>query len=307
LIFHQKIRQFLSAIKPLFEYERVSNIAGFDTVDGIMEKGKKIDFIYESNALRIIHANLGKVITLDRNVYFAEEIIFHTPSDHTIDGVRFDMEMQVIHYGRSKKAINKQVVLSFLFIKRPGSSNKFIEKLDFFNLPTKAEPDRDLKESINIAEVFYDSFSEDIPNVMPFSFYTYSGSLTFPPCTERTINYVLSDPIPLSTTAIEMFKEALRMPDLIDQASNNIFVENTKTENNRNTQKQNGRPIFYYDHIKYCGPNFVQKKKLKTKGHYEKYEKSVIEYFYVPQKAPAGLPGAFLVSENEAKRNLNLQ
>ena len=82
---------------------------------------------------------------MDGGVYYAEEIVFHTPSEHTIKGKKYDMEMQVIHYGQSQGDIAKQIVLSFLFEKTPGRYNQFIEDLNVFDLPNPTSPVRDLE------------------------------------------------------------------------------------------------------------------------------------------------------------------
>ena len=50
---------------------------------------------------------MGKIVTLDGAIYVAEEIVFHTPSEHTIQGKRFPLEVQIIHYGQSKGDIAK--------------------------------------------------------------------------------------------------------------------------------------------------------------------------------------------------------
>jgi len=286
-----------SPIKPLFQYHLVNNIAEETTIDGLAEKGKPFKIRFEKNAVRIIHPNMGKIVTIDGSVYVAEEILFHTPAEHTINGETFDMEMQIVHYGRTRGDIAKQAILSFLFKRKPGISNKFIDSLDFFNLPNPLDTYRDLTNSIYIPSVFYQGESDEIPTLRPFSFYTYSGSLTSPPCTERTIMYIASKPIELSSTAIELFREALSAPDLISETQ---IISDTIVENNRSAQKQNGRPIFFYDHIKYCGPEFQPGKPPKEKGHYEKTVKDVTDYFYVTGDQPSGLPGAFVVSKNEA-------
>jgi hypothetical protein len=77
----------------------------------------------------------------------------------------------------------------------------------------------------------------------------------------------------------------------------------------------NGRAIFYYDHLKYCGnPKKIEKqfgyklssssksigRKRRVKGHYEKVLKKMTEYFYVSGPIPSGLPGAYVVSPKEA-------
>jgi carbonic anhydrase len=287
-----------SPIKPLFQYDVVNPIADDSTIDGLVEKGKNIKIRYEKGALRIFHPNMGKIVTIDGAVYIAEEISFHTPAEHTINGQTFDLEMQIIHYGRSQGDIAKQVILSILFKRTPGVSNKFMETIDFFNLPNPLDTFRDITQSIFVPYVFYDADNDDIPFLRPFSFFTYSGSLSFPPCTERTIVYITSKPIALSSTVIDLFREALKVPDL---QGDNVIVTDAVQENNREVQNQNGRPIFYYDHMKYCGVDMKPQQKPKERGHYEKRTKEVTDYFYVTGDQTSGLPGALLVSEGEAK------
>lgn len=113
-----KNKAILSPVTPLFNYEEVPAIATITTIDGALKEKEYIKIKYMKGALRIIHPNMGKIVTLDGAVYIAEEIVFHTPSEHTIEGRRFEMEMQVIHYGVSKGDIAKQVILSFLFEKK---------------------------------------------------------------------------------------------------------------------------------------------------------------------------------------------
>ena len=242
-------------------------------------------------------------MTLDGSVYFAEEIVFHTPAEHTINGKRFDMEMQIIHYGKTKGDIAKQVVLSFLFEKQPGASNQFIDSLDFYNLPSPTNKVRNLKEPLFVPKIFYTENDKEYPIMKPYSFYTYQGSISNPPCTQRTINFVASQPIKIGTTAFQLFQEAIRMPDLIDNKGN-IIQSPVLPENNREIQPLNGRAVFFYDHVKYCGLDAI-KKNEKKKGHYEKIIKKKVDYFFVNGVNPSGLPGAFVVTPKEALGNNN--
>merc|ERR1712032_1608092 len=82
----------------------------------------------------------------------------------------------------------------------------------------------------------------------------YQGSHTAPPCAEKTIHYVASTPIELSSTALEMFKESLRVPDMMD-AAGNVHTSNSSLENNRATQPLHGRPVFHYDYTNFNCPN----------------------------------------------------
>lgn len=81
---------------PYFEFTKVKSIADDNTLDELLEKGEPIKIRYMNNAVRILNANFGKVVLIDGSVFWAEEINFHTPSEHTIKGVRYDMEMQVV-------------------------------------------------------------------------------------------------------------------------------------------------------------------------------------------------------------------
>ena len=219
-----------SPVAPLFQYEEVQAKSPLTSLDGQVISEQYIKIKYFENALRIFHPNLGKIVTLDGTVYIAEEIVFHTPSEHTIEGKRMDMEMQIIHYGQSRGDIAKQVVLSFLFKKSPGVYNKFMDDVDFFALPNPLTKERDITNNLYIPKVFYSSSDNDIPVMKPFSFYTYQGSVTFPPCTERTIHYVAAEPIPIASAPLELMKEALRNPDSRDEKGN-FYLDSYDGEN----------------------------------------------------------------------------
>ncbi len=236
---------------------------------------------------------------MDGSLYTAQEIVFHTPAEHTIGGRSYDMEMQIIHFGQTTGDLAKQITLSFVFEKTPGFYNQFIDDIDFFTLPNPLNITRDIENKVFIPKIFYNAQSHDVPVMKPFSFFTYQGSLTAPPCTERTIVYVAAEPIKLGTTAIQLFQEALRMPDMMAIPSGNILVSNKTTENNRLTQSRNGRNVFYYDaNDDLC----IEKPNgKKRKGHYERIDSDVVKYYFVSGPKPSGMPGAFVVSENEAK------
>lgn len=295
-------------IRPVFNYEIVTPADDSATIDKINSADSKngvdntIKIRYHNGVIKIIAQNFGKLVKIDGSWYTAEEIQFHTPSEHTINGERMDMEMHIIHYGKSQGDIAKQVVLSFLFKKTPGKYNKFIDSLDFYSLPNPTDNYREIYNDIYIPNVLYSSNDDEIPVMKPFSFYTYEGSLSFPPCTERTTYYVSADPIELSSTAISLFKEALRKPDSIDERGNIVIDNGAVTENYREVQPLNNREIFIYDHLKYDCPKFAKKaRKVDPQGHYEKKIKESTQFIFVNSAEPSGIPGAFVVSEQEAK------
>jgi len=293
-----------TTLAPMFNYERVDIQPKQGSIDGFVEGSTNIKIRYEKNAIRIFHPNMGKIVNVDGSVYVAEEIVFHTPSEHTIDGKQFDLEMQVIHYGRSKGDISNQIVLSVLFKTSPGKYNKFLDKIDFFNLPTPKDPSVELQHDFFIPSVFIDSDDEDVIGMEPFSFYTYEGSLTFPPCTERTTYFVTADPVPLSNTVIQLFKEALIRPmasETNEKGEITSIQVDSENENNRETQATNGRNVYLFDHIlNGCISYRPPKTTIKRAGHYEKVIRTADEFIMVSGKKPSGIPGSFLISEEEA-------
>jgi len=281
-----------SSKSPSFTFENVAAKSQITTIDGELKSEKYIKIKYFKNALRILHTNFGSVRTLDGSFYVGEEIVFHTPSEHKIDGKAFDMEMQVIFYGRTKGDIAKQVVLSFLFKKKAGVYNKFFDDIEYFSLPNGDNPEKDLVNNIYIPNIFQNSDNQPDEHIglKPFSFYTYQGSLTMPPCSEGTIHYVVADPIPLASVVIHLFQEALRIND----------IQTDNSENNREIQPLNGRPVFFFDKKRYGGIE-EPKKIVKSNGHFEKLKRKVIDYIYVSGKDPSGLPGSYVFPDKNSK------
>jgi len=288
-----------SPVRPLTAYNDIEVKSLIETIEKVQMLNEPLKIQLFKNALRIFNHNMGKVTTIDGAVYQAEEIVFHSPSQHTIDGKVYDMEIEIIHYGQTVGDIAKQLSLNFVVTKKPGIYNKFFEAIDVFNLPDPINKEKPLINNLYIPNILFQSDDTETPMMKPFSFYTYQGSLTSPPCNERTIVYVASRPVQLSTTQITLFQEALRVPDLIDPKGN-VIVSDAKPQSSRKVQELNGRPIFYYDHEKYCGPDIVPKVP-EPKGHYEKVLQKATNYFYVNGEKPSGLPGAFVVTEKEAK------
>jgi carbonic anhydrase len=288
-------------IKPIFEYDFVDATMTENYAAANLRSGQKNKIVYDDYQIKIRHPNFGKVVTLDGGVYTAQEIVFKTPAEHKVEGNTYDMEMQIIHHGKTIGDTIKKVVLSFMFKAKPGVFNKFIDKLNFFDLPNPAEKSKDITSTLFIPQIFFNSDEDDISIMVPFSFYTYQGSLTRPPCNEDVIYYIASKPIELSNTAITLFKEALRVPDRMDTMGN-VVTSDVLQENNRAVQPLYGRSIFHYDMKKYNCPEF-KKKNFKVPhphGHYEKKEKTSTEYVFVNGMEPSGIPNAYVVPTEEA-------
>lgn len=298
-------KAILSSEKPLFQYDEIFPNFSVTGADGQILTNQNLNIIFDKNLIKIKHKSFGRIIYNKRFVFEATEIVFHSSSEHKLNGKFYEMEMQIIHEGITKDNENNKIILSFLFERKPGAYNQFIEDLDYFNLPNYRNPQREIKNKIYIPKIFYSLESEDLTIMKPFSFFTYQGSLTTPPCTENVTYFVASEPVSLSSTAIQMFAEAIRVSENETKSLQESFNCSFNTSsNNRMTQNINERKIYFFDHIKFVGPDPYTKKQ-KQKGHYEKIEKQSIEYYHVDSDKPTDLPFSFIIPEFEKDYQLN--
>lgn len=287
-----------SQARPIFRYSEAVATNPITTVEGILLQGETLNIINAKGYLHILHNDLGRIVTPDGTIFQAQEISFHTPSNHKINGKQYDLEVTIIHNGITKGDIGRQATLSFLFEKVAGAKNMFFEDIELLNLPNPFTRVSPLNKGININKLLYEKNEDEIaptPVMKQFSFYTYQGSTPFPPCVERTIVYVASKPLKIGSMALTLLKEALQKPDLKDKYGNFYNNNDPDVSSNRSTQPINGRPIFHYE-----GHCVDKVQKIKKSGHYEKVIDKATQYFYVNSKEPSGLPGAFVVSKKEA-------
>lgn len=294
-----------SDIAPLFTFNSL-NVEDKLSVTGQVLEKKYLQFEYQGNALKIFAKNFAKITTMNGAVFEGQEIAFHTPAEHTINGKKFDMEMEITYFGKSVGDIDKQVVLSFLFKKKPGVFNAFLDDLIEFGLPNSVNTKTVIMKNLYIPKIQYDTEYKGEYVLKPFSFFTYQGSISHPPCTERTIRYVVSDPIPISGITLAQFEEALRRPNMQIEGQEGVggMVINDidgRIENNRATQPLGERSVFFWDHTKYCDNKQEVHVAPKKEGHFEKISRKATQYYYVNTPEPTGLPGAFVIDEKEAK------
>ncbi len=133
---------------------------------------------------------------------------FHAPSEHTVDGKSFDMEMHLVH--RNEKGA--LVVIGVLIEK--GNPLIAFDRIRA-HLPHAPGENKHI-----------DGAPVNIGDLLPRSkrSYRYDGSLTTPPCTEDVNWIVMATPIELSEAQIAAFKAVVH-------------------KNNRPVQSLNGREI----------------------------------------------------------------
>jgi len=173
------------------------NQSPIDITSAVKADLPPIQFAYQPAQLKIINnghsiqVNFpeGSFITVGGKPYQLVQFHFHHPSEEKIKGKNFDMVAHLVH----KNAEGNLAVVAVLIKK--GQANKFIESL-WAHLP-KGEETEEVPANVTI----------DVSGLLPDKrgYYTYTGSLTTPPCSEGVTWFVLKTPIEFSNDQINQF------------------------------------------------------------------------------------------------------
>lgn len=148
------------------------------------------------------------------NVFKLRDIHFHwaerkdNGSEHAIDGVRAAMEMHLVHI---RQGVNQSdlglisdsvaVIAILVDAKRKSSAdfNPIVSALTSINMTDEAR------------EIEYKNIYDLLPSTLS-TFWTYSGSLTTPPCYEVVNWIVMSERLYMSSKQIEEFRNIYTPP-----------------------------------------------------------------------------------------------
>jgi carbonic anhydrase len=131
----------------------------------------------------------GDTITLGDVDYELIQFHFHAPSEHTVQGKQYPMEMHFVH-----KAPSGALAVIGVFIER-GTHNAAFDTI-WSNLPKQKG-----------VESHYEHVQVNVDDLLPHNqkTYRYDGSLTTPPCSEGVKWLVMQSPIQLSAAQIWRF------------------------------------------------------------------------------------------------------
>ena len=118
------------------------------------------------------------IVKDEESTYEFAQLHFHSPSEHTINGKRYDAEVHFVHTDG-----DKYLVIGVLFdttkVDTKYPADDFLDDFDWKDLGDK---------DVDIGAKYFLNEIEDR------EFYHYSGSLTTPPCTE-TVSWFVYDQV----------------------------------------------------------------------------------------------------------------
>ncbi|MCT4666055.1 MAG: carbonic anhydrase family protein [Flavobacteriales bacterium] len=131
----------------------------------------------------------GDKLSFEGSEYLLKQIHFHEPSEHTIDGIRYPMEIHLVHQNKQKEF----VVLGILV--KEGLASEPFNFLESY-LPVKAGETKIVNQSFDL--------NKNLPENK--TFFHYEGSLTTPPCTETVDWVVFQNPISISVEQVKILQ-----------------------------------------------------------------------------------------------------
>ncbi|WP_103072591.1 carbonic anhydrase [Aquimarina sediminis] len=149
----------------------------------IINNGHTIQFNYSA----------GSSASLNNIDYDLLQFHFHTGSEHTVDGYRYPMEMHLVH----QDPVTGLLAVVGLFF-TAGVENEVLSQF-MDNLPSEGGDHYVSNDEYHIKNIF--------PSSMDF--YTYSGSLTTPACSEIVTWYVVRESIEASHEQLERFEHIM--------------------------------------------------------------------------------------------------
>ena len=179
--------------------ENGKNQSPIDLV-GILEAELPIlDFDYP-NTGKLIEKNTGHAIQEDvqpgnhvrlkGNAYELKQFHFHSPSEHTVNGQYFPMEVHFVHQNDKGELL----VVGLLF--EEGERNALVDQLPSFRAERGEDP---LIEGVDYNELVTGRQE----------YFYYNGSLTTPPCSEGVSWIVMQQPIEVSADQIQHYRDLL--------------------------------------------------------------------------------------------------
>jgi len=151
-------------------------------LEGLTDNGKTIRVNYQGSQNE-------NVLVVNGDRYRLTQFHFHRPSEELVNGKQFDMVLHLMHASSDGRLAGVAVFLT------AGKANAAVQKL-WGHMPKTVGTE------------------ESVPGVVvnPASmlprdgaYYTYSGSVTAPPCTEGVTWFVLKTPVEVSPAQVAAF------------------------------------------------------------------------------------------------------
>ncbi|KAF8654429.1 hypothetical protein HU200_061612 [Digitaria exilis] len=134
-------------------------------------------------------------LVINGTTYYLKQLHWHSPTEHTVDGRRYDLELHLVHESAEKKA----AVIAILYEIGAGH-DALLHQLEPFIRRIADKQDRE--ERVGVVDPRRARGRASV-------YYRYTGSLTAPPCTEGVIWTIVKRVRTVSKYQLELLREAV--------------------------------------------------------------------------------------------------
>ncbi|MGR3310783.1 MAG: carbonic anhydrase [Candidatus Brocadiales bacterium] len=167
-----------------------------------------LDILNNGHTIQVNYDKGSSIVIDGTGRYKLKQFHFHAPSEHTVNGKHFAMEMHLVH-----QSDDGELAVVGVLIEDGIYNWSFIPVWD--NLPAGSGEEHHLNNVM-----------VNVKDLLPGNrlYYRYDGSLTTPPCTEGVKWFVLTTPIKLSESQVASFKAIVHNNNRPVQPLNNREV-----------------------------------------------------------------------------------
>ncbi len=146
----------------------------------------------------------GDYIMLEEERFDLKQFHFHEPAEHLIEGIRYPMVIHLVH----RSATGDYAVLAVM-----AKEDKSSEPFDFLEryLPIQ-------QGDTILVDLAFD-MNLNLPEVR--AYFSYTGSLTTPPCTENVKWFIFRDPITVSLEQVEVLRKLMPLNNYRNEQDRN--------------------------------------------------------------------------------------
>ena len=151
----------------------------------------EIHELNNGHTIQVSHKS-GCNVGLNNRIYQLRQFHFHEPSEHHIGGKAFPMEMHLVHQDERGRILVIAVMMEI------GTTQPVLD--NFWNwLPDQIGKEVSIPLEVKLSEILPSNTDH----------FSYSGSLTTPPCTEGVQWVVLKDSMKISQVDVQRFVEII--------------------------------------------------------------------------------------------------
>ncbi|KAH9319799.1 hypothetical protein KI387_021568, partial [Taxus chinensis] len=143
--------------------------------------------------IEVLWSGYAGSLEIEGVIYRLQQLHWHHPAEHTLDGIRYPLELHIVHQTDD----NKTAVIGVIY--KLGTPDPFLERLQ-----------NAIQEVENNEEVYLGYVDANETGILSYEdYYRYNGSLTTSPYTEGVIWTVIKQVRTVTKNQIDGLQKAL--------------------------------------------------------------------------------------------------